>query len=164
MKKLFALLLVLALALSMTAAVAEGNNVNAEGYQFPDYSGKTMTIMWWGSDTRAQKTIEMIELYEKLTGLKIEYEYFDGGSYWTQFQAKQAGGALPDVFQMGNNWLTYYDTIEPLNKYIEDGTIDTSTIPRSSTSAAWRIPPTTGPGTISRRPAGPSMRRPAIPR
>jgi len=128
MKKLFALLLVLALALSMTAAVAEGNNVNAEGYQFPDYSGKTMTIMWWGSDTRAQKTIEMIELYEKLTGLKIEYEYFDGGSYWTQFQAKQAGGALPDVFQMGNNWLTYYDTIEPLNKYIEDGTIDTSAI------------------------------------
>ena len=128
MKKLFALMLALILALSMTAAVAEGNNVNAEGYQYPDYSGKKMSIMWWGSDTRAERTIKLIELYEQLTGLDIEYEFFDGGNYWTQFQAKQAAHTLPDVFQMGNNWLTYYDTIEPLNKYIEDGTIDTSAI------------------------------------
>ncbi len=133
MKKLLVAVLALALALGMMAPAfaenAEGwNNVNAEGYQFPDYSGKKMSIMWWGSDTRAQMTIEMIELYEKLTGLEIEYEYFDGGSYWTQFQAKQAANALPDVFQMGNNWLTYYDAIEPLNAYIEDGTIDTTAI------------------------------------
>ena len=133
MKKFLVVLLALSLAMSLMlpafAEKAEGwNNVNAEGYQFPDYSGKKMSIMWWGSDTRAQKTIELIELYEKLTGLDIEYEFFDGGSYWTQFQAKQAAHALPDVFQMGNNWLTYYDTIEPLNAYIEDGTIDTTAI------------------------------------
>lgn len=67
-------------------------------------------------------------MYEELTGLDIQYEYADGTSYWTQFQAKMAGGELPDVFQMGNNWATYYDTIEPLNAYVEDGTIDTSAI------------------------------------
>ena len=133
MKKFLVVLLALSLAMSLMlpafAEKAEGwNNVNAEGYQFPDYSGKKMSIMWWGSDTRAQKTIQLIELYEKLTGLDIEYEFFDGTSYWTQFQAKQAAHALPDVFQMGNNWLTYYDTIEPLNAYIEDGTIDTTAI------------------------------------
>ncbi len=133
MKKFLVVVLALCLALSMMAPAlaekAEGwNNVNAEGYQWPDYSGKKISFMWWGSDTRAQKTIEMIDLYKQLTGLEIEYEYFDGGSYWTQFQAKQAAHALPDVFQMGNNWLTYYDTIEPLNAYIEDGTIDTTAI------------------------------------
>ena len=133
MKRFFAVTLALALLLACFAPAlaekAEGwNNVNAEGYQFPDYSGKKMSFMWWGSDTRAQITIEMIELYEKLTGLEIEYEYFDGNSYWTQFQAKQAAHALPDVFQMGTNWLTYYDTIEPLNAYIEDGTIDTTAV------------------------------------
>ena len=133
MKKFLVVLLALSLAMSLMlpafAEKAEGwNNVNAEGYQFPDYSGKKMSIMWWGSDTRAQMTIQLIELYEKLTGLEIEYEFFDGGSYWTQFQAKQAAHALPDVFQMGNNWLTYYDTIEPLNAYIADGTIDTTAI------------------------------------
>lgn len=135
-KSLVALFLALAMLVSMLAVPAMAdeakpagwNNVNAEGYVFPDYSGETMSFMWWGSDTRAGITIKVIEMYEKLTGLKIEYEYYDGGSYWTQFQAKMAAGTLPDVFQMGNNWLTYYDTIQPLNAYIADGTIDTTAI------------------------------------
>ena len=113
------------------AAAEEGsaaNDVNDPNYEWPDYSGETLSFMWWGSDTRHQKTIEVIEMYEELTGLDIEYEYADGSSYWTIFQAKMAGGELPDVFQMGNNWATYYDTITPLNSYIEDGTIDTSAI------------------------------------
>ena len=133
MKKFLVVLLALSLAMSLMlpafAEKAEGwNNVNAEGYQFPDYSGKKMSIMWWGSDTRARLTEEVIHLWEEKTGAKVEFEYYDGGTYWTQFQAKQAAHALPDVFQMGNNWLTYYDTIEPLNAYIEDGTIDTTAI------------------------------------
>ena len=134
-KTLVSLFLVLTMLATLLAvpAMAESkpegwNNVNAEGYVFPDYSGETMSIMWWGSDTRAGITIKVIEMYEQLTGLKIEYEYYDGGSYWTQFQAKMAAGTLPDVFQMGNNWATYYDTITPLNPYIEDGTIDTTAI------------------------------------
>ncbi len=109
-------------------AVESWNNVNDPDYEWPDYSGETISFMWWGSDTRHQKTIEVIEMYEELTGLNIEYENYDGSGYWTSFQAKMAGDDLPDVFQMGNNWATYYDTIYPLNDYIEDGTIDTSAI------------------------------------
>ena len=132
-KTVVALLLVVAMlctmGLSAMAEKAEGwNNVNAEGYEFPDYSGKTLSIMWWGSDTRARITEDLIHLWEEKTGAKVEFEYYDGGTYWTQFQAKMAANDLPDVFQMGNNWLTYYDTIEPLNAYIEDGTIDTTAI------------------------------------
>lgn len=132
-RKLFAL--VMATAMAATAAVpvfAEEagavTDVNDPNYVWPDYSGETLSIMWWGSDTRHQKTIEVIEKYEELTGIDIEYEYADGTSYWTVFQAKMAGNELPDVFQMGNNWATYYDTIEPLNSYIESGAIDTSSI------------------------------------
>ena len=132
-KTVVALLLVVAMlctmGLSAMAEKAEGwNNVNAEGYEFPDYSGKTLSIMWWGSDTRARITEDLIHLWEEKTGAKVEFEYYDGGTYWTQFQAKMAANDLPDVFQMGNYWLTYYDTIEPLNAYIEDGTIDTTAI------------------------------------
>ena len=134
-KTLVSLLLVLTMLATLCAvpAMAEEkpagwNNVNAEGYVYPDYSGETLSVMWWGSDTRAGITIKLIELYQEKTGLKIEYEYYDGGSYWTQFQAKMAAGSLPDVFQMGNNWATYYDTITPLNDYIADGTIDTTAI------------------------------------
>ena len=132
-KNLLALLLAVAMlcavAVPAMAEKAEGwNNVNAEGYEYPDYSGKTLSIMWWGSDTRAQMTEEIIHMWEEKTGAKVEFEYYDGGTYWTQFQAKMAANDLTDVFQMGNNWLTYYDTIEPLNAYIDDGTIDTTAI------------------------------------
>ena len=132
-KSRFVLLLALALLCTMVlpafAEKAEGwNNVNADGYVYPDYSGKTLSFMWWGSDTRARLTEEVIHLWEEKTGATVEFEWYDGGTYWTQFQAKMAANDLPDVFQMGNNWLTYYDTIEPLNAYIEDGTIDTTAI------------------------------------
>ena len=119
-KSRFVLLLALALLCTMVlpafAEKAEGwNNVNADGYVYPDYSGKTLSFMWWGSDTRARLTEEVIHLWEEKTGATVEFEWYDGGTYWTQFQAKMAANDLPDVFQMGNNWLTYYDTIEPLN-------------------------------------------------
>lgn len=134
-KSLVALLLVVAMLATMMAipAFAEDkpagwNNVNAEGYQWPDYSGQKLRFMWWGSDTRAKITTEVIEKYEELTGLDIEYEYYDGGTYWTVFQAYQAAKDLPDVFQMGNNWATYYDTVYPLNEFVENGTVDTTSI------------------------------------
>lgn len=134
-KSLVALVLALSLLLSVLAvpAMAEEkplgwNNVNAEGYVYPDYTGEKIRFMWWGGDARAKITTEVVEMYEKLTGLDIEYEFYDGTTYWTVFQAYQAAKDLPDVFQMGNNWLTYYDTIEPLNSYIESGIIDTTAI------------------------------------
>ena len=132
-KSRFVLLLALALLCTMVlpafAEKAEGwNNVNADGYVYPDYSGKTLSFMWWGSDTRARLTEEVIHLWEEKTGATVEFEWYDGGTYWTQFQAKMAANDLPDVFQMGNNWLTYYDTIEPLNAYIDAGIIDTTAI------------------------------------
>lgn len=148
-KSLVALFLALTMLVTLLAmpAMAEDkpvgwNNVNAEGYQFPDYSGETLSIMWWGSDTRAGITIKLIEMYEQLTGLKIEYEYYDGGSYWTQFQAKMSANTLPDVFQMGNNWATYYSTITPLNDFIADGTIDTTAI--SKTMLSTTVNPANG--------------------
>lgn len=134
MKKSIVILLIAALLCTLfVPAMAEEkaagwNNVNAEGYVFPDYSGQTLSIMWWGSDTRAKMTEEVIHLWEEKTGAKVEFEYYDGGTYWTQFQAKMAAGGLTDVFQMGNNWLTYYDTIQPLNEYIDAGIIDTTAI------------------------------------
>ena len=133
MKRIIIALLLAALVAMAIPSLAEEkaagwNNVNAEGYVYPDYTGKTMSFMWWGSDTRANITIQVIEMYEELTGLKIEYEYYDGTSYWTQYQAKMAAHTLPDVVQMGNNWLTYYDSIYPMNEFVKDGTFDTTAV------------------------------------
>lgn len=113
---------------STAAKTTEAASQPASDNGYPDYSGETLSLMWWGSDTRHEKTIQVIEMYEELTGIDITYEYLDGSTYWTSFQAKMAANDLPDVFQMGNNWSVYYDTIYPLNDYIADGTIDTTNI------------------------------------
>ncbi|MGI6106648.1 MAG: ABC transporter substrate-binding protein [Lachnospiraceae bacterium] len=140
MKKIIAIGLAAAMVLSCAPVYAEGtteadkeytNNVNDPDYEWPDYSGETLRIMWWGSDTRHQITQQVLDLYTEKTGLEFEPEYMDGGSYFTSFTAKMAANDLPDVFQMGNNWLTYYDTIQPLNEYIESGVIDTADIPET---------------------------------
>ena len=132
MKKILTVLLAALLVCAMAApafANDDGwNNVNIEGFIFPDYSGETMSIMWWGSDTRARMTEEVLHLWEEKTGVTVEFENYDGGGYWTVFQSKMAANDLTDVFQMGNNWLTYYDTIYPLNGFIADGTIDTTAV------------------------------------
>ena len=107
MKKFMTYLLLAAMLLcsvtipALAEEKAEGwNNVNAEGYVFPDYSGQTLSFMWWGSNTRAEITEKVIHLWEEHTGAKVEFEWYDGGTYWTQFQAKMEAGTLPDVFQM----------------------------------------------------------------
>ena len=68
MKKFLALVLALSFLLTVLAvpAMAEEkaagwNNVNAEGYVYPDYTGEKLRFMWWGSDTRAKITTEVIE-------------------------------------------------------------------------------------------------------
>ena len=59
MKKILSMIMAIAILATMAIVPAfadeekaDGwNNVNAEGYTYPDYSGKTLTFMWWGSDT-----------------------------------------------------------------------------------------------------------------
>ena len=35
----------------------------------------TLTITWWGGQTRHDRTIEVIEMYEEATGVDIEFEF-----------------------------------------------------------------------------------------
>lgn len=99
-----------------------------EHAQYPDYSGVTIRFAWWGSQPRHDATIKVIEQYEALTNIAIEYEYYDFSGYFTQLDTLVAADDVWDVFQMGNNWATYYDAIEPLDSYMDSGILDTSEI------------------------------------
>lgn len=109
------------------AAAEAGTEAVAEG-EYPNYDGVSIRMAWWGSQPRHDATIKVIEQYEALTGLKVEYEYYDFDGYFTQLDTLVAADDVWDVFQMGNNWATYYDAIEPLNSYMESGAIETSDI------------------------------------
>lgn len=109
------------------AAVEAGTQTAASG-EYPDYNGVSIRMAWWGSQPRHDATIKVIEQYKALTGLNVEYEYYDFDGYFTQLDTLVAADDVWDVFQMGNNWATYHDAIEPLNSYTESGAIDTSEI------------------------------------
>lgn len=82
---------------------------------------------WWGSQTRHDKTIEVIELYESQNpNIDIEYEFYDSEGYFTKLNTLVASNEVWDMFQMGGNFPTYLSKIVPVDEYIASGIIDTS--------------------------------------
>jgi len=112
MKKLLSMILALALALSVTAALAEET---------------TLSIAWWGSQTRHDTTMKLLSMYEEShPGIKFEAQYMGFDDYFPKLNTLVAANDVYDVFQMGNNFLTYHSVLDPLNEYIDSGVIDMS--------------------------------------
>jgi multiple sugar transport system substrate-binding protein len=93
---------------------------------------KEMTIAWWGSQNRHDRTIKTIELYmEKNPNVEITYEFAGWRDYWTKMTTMAAGGMLPDVIQMDYAKLSQWqgkDLLIPLDDYVNSGTIDMSEV------------------------------------
>lgn len=87
----------------------------------------TLRMAWWGSQTRHDATNEVIKLYESQNpGVHIEAEFYDFDSYFTKLDTLVAADDVWDIFQLGGNYPKYRNNIEPLDAYIENGTIDVS--------------------------------------
>lgn len=87
----------------------------------------TLRMAWWGSQTRHDRTIEVIEMYMKQNpNVTIEYEFYDYEGYFNKLNTLVASNEVWDVFQLGSNFPEYQDKIYNLNEFIEDGTIDVS--------------------------------------
>lgn len=90
-----------------------------------------LRIMWWGSQTRHDRTLAVLDLYSRETGVRFEPEFYGFDDYISKLNILIAANDAPDLMQMGGNFPTYLDHIESLNKYIKDGTIDTSNTDQS---------------------------------
>ncbi|CAM4445971.1 ABC transporter substrate-binding protein [Paenibacillus tarimensis] len=93
----------------------------------------TLRLMWWGSQTRHDLTMEVIKLYqEKNPNVKIETEFTGFDGYWEKLAAMVAGNNMPDVLQMNfGEYMTQYagkDVLADLQPFVESGTIDVSKI------------------------------------
>ncbi len=114
MKRTLALVLTLCLCLGLLGAASAQEKTE-------------LRIMWWGSQTRHDRTIAALELYQQQNpGITFSYEFMGSQDYWTKLSTLVASGDVPDVFQIGNNFLTYESAIEPLDSYIQSGLIDIS--------------------------------------
>ena len=79
----------------------------------------TLRMAWWGSQTRHDRTIAVIELYESLNPyVTIEYEPMDFDGYFNKLATLVASNDVWDIFQLGSNFPTYQSKIYTLNDFI----------------------------------------------
>ena len=70
-------------------AQAPAEDENAQEAAPEEGTGEEITLRmaWWGSQTRHDLTVEVIEMYEKEhPGVKIEYEFFSFDDYFTKLK------------------------------------------------------------------------------
>ncbi|MGO4351451.1 ABC transporter substrate-binding protein [Rhizobium sp. RAF36] len=92
-----------------SAGVATGLAFGA-GSAIPAYAeGTELRAMWWGSNDRAKRTLDVAKLYEgKTPGVKIVGESMSGDGYWTKLATQMAGRAIADVFQLEPGTISDY--------------------------------------------------------
>jgi multiple sugar transport system substrate-binding protein len=100
----------------------------------------TITLAWWGNDTRNQITNDLIAEFEKAhPDIKVEPQEADWGGYWDLVATQTAAGNTPDILQMDITYIATYAR----NGIIADLTklqgFDMSQFPASSL----------GPGTLN---------------
>lgn len=141
-KKLLAVLLSAGMLLGLTACGGDttqsnANNGNSGQVENSVSNGEgdasedqiTLRMAWWGSQTRHDRTVEVIEMYEKENPhVDIEYEFYSYDDYFTKLKTLVSSDQVWDVFQLGGNFPQYVDKICFLNEFVDSGVIDTSNI------------------------------------
>lgn len=92
----------------------------------------TIRIAWWGDSGRQKLTQQVLELYEKEhENISFEPVVSDWDGYFDKLAIQTASGDMPDIVQMDYMYINTYtrnQSLADLSEYIEDGTIDISSI------------------------------------
>ena len=69
----------------------------------------TITLSWWGNDTRTDYTLEAVGLFEKLhPEIKVKCSYSEWSGYEARSQVQMISGTEADVMQINVGWLSQY--------------------------------------------------------
>lgn len=89
-----------------------------------------LRVLWWGSQTRHDKTLQVIDMYKaENPNVTIEPEYLGWDGYWEKLSALAAASSLPDVIQQDYNYLESYaqkGLLLPLDEFVKSGVLDLS--------------------------------------
>ncbi|MFA1622543.1 ABC transporter substrate-binding protein [Rhizobium mongolense] len=105
-----------------SAGVATGLAFGA-GSAIPAFAEDAqLRAMWWGSNDRAKRTLEVAKLYQtKTPGVTIVGESLSGDGYWTKLATQMAGRAIADVFQLEPSTISDYSkrgACMPLDEFV----------------------------------------------
>lgn len=105
-----ATMVVSALAAATLALTACGGSAGAEKEGTAE-DPVTIRFAWWGNDSRAKATQEVIKAFEKENpGIKIKGENTEFSSYWDKMATQVAGGDMPDIIAMSGSYPGEYAT------------------------------------------------------
>jgi len=95
----------------------------------------TIKIAWWGNQTRTDKTLAVIKMFEaKNPGVTIEPEYYSWADYWTKMAAETAGDSAPDIMQQDYSYINQYDSkglLADLKPYTTNGKLNLADVSES---------------------------------
>ncbi|MCD7955505.1 MAG: ABC transporter substrate-binding protein [Lachnospiraceae bacterium] len=121
------------LAIGLVGAMAV-SMVPVASAEEAEYEECTLTISWWGGDSRHEATLAAIDAFmEAYPGITVESTY----SAWDGWEEKMAtafvAGTEQDINQVNWNWITQYDSDGSifLNLYDYADTIDLDQIGES---------------------------------
>lgn len=81
----------------------------------------SLRLQWWGSQPRAERTFEVVNLYQQQNpDVAITGETIGWSDYWTRLATQVAGRNAPDVMQMDYRYITEYarrGALAPLGQF-----------------------------------------------
>jgi multiple sugar transport system substrate-binding protein len=93
---------------SNTSSDSGSNSQSGGSNQSQEPEKVELRMMWWGSQTRHENTLKVIDLFQqKYPHITISPEYLGADGYWDKLNTLVAGGNAPDLIQLGNNYVDY---------------------------------------------------------
>ncbi|MEG0688107.1 MAG: extracellular solute-binding protein [Hungatella sp.] len=93
----------------------------------------TLRFSWWGSDSRHQALLAVIEAYEKKNpNIRVEAEYQGYDGYYEKIMTTLSSNTAPDIIQLSKEWLP---DIQGAKHYLAD----LSTLPVDLTTLKDRL-------------------------
>ena len=94
----------------ISAAVMLGASGCADDSVIRDQAKQTtITLSWWGNDSRNEYTIEAVSRFEKLhPEIKVKCSYSEWSGYEARSQVQMISGTEADVMQINVGWLGQY--------------------------------------------------------
>ena len=95
----------------------------------------SISIAWWGGDTRIQKTHDVIAMFEAANeGVTTDKQAADFGTYWDKLNVQASSKSMPCAVQVQGrqvNDYTQHNLLLPLDPMIESGAINVDDIPEA---------------------------------
>ncbi len=140
-------------ALVLSACGGGGGTAEpGSGEELDTEAQATISMAWWGDDTRAALYEEAIDLFEEANpNITVQTQFQSWDDYWAARATEAAGGALPDVIQMDLSYLRQYggtgqllDLNEQIDVNLDTGGFDEALLEAGSIEGAqYGIPTST---------------------